>query len=470
MVFQLWSIMMGLVLFAVVFMWVVQIFLFEQNYAAAALEDTQNRLQPAMETLQNSDLSEDGRFLPFLSRITDGTLFLLGEDGRLVTIYALGHEIKPGPETERPEEPEMQVWDSITRDRQFDVISARAPYQNVVEAGGRAVAVEIGFPITFGGRDSYLVIHHELQIDTILHLNRRQLIILSIFLTLAASVLAFVCSRHFTKPIYAIKDTIDRLAEKDFAAKPEVARTDEFGQLAESVEVLGQALHRVDVLRKEVIANVSHELKSPLSVISGYAEMVRDIDWKDEDRRNEDLELIISESRRMTEMVNDILDYSQLQSGYLRLNLEDINLGELAESETSRCLAAAKKHGIRLEFKSSVPELMIHGDPLKLSQVMRNLLYNAINHTPEGGTITVWLKAGEHSFRLEVQNPGDPIPEADRKLIWERYQRSQHHSGRNLGTGIGLSIVKTILEAHGMEYGVECDEGETVFWFGGNKR
>ena len=109
-------------------------------------------------------------------------------------------------------------------------------------------------------------------------------------------------------------------------------------------------------------------------------------------------------------MVNDILDYSQLQSGYLRLNLEDINLGELAESETSRCLAAAKKHGIRLEFKSSVPELMIHGDPLKLSQVMRNLLYNAINHTPEGGTITVWLKAGEHSFRLEVQNPGDPIP------------------------------------------------------------
>ena len=97
MVFQLWSIMMGLVLFAVVFMWVVQIFLFEQNYAAAALEDTQNRLQPAMETLQNSDLSENGRFLPFLSRITDGTLFLLGEDGRLVTIYALGHEIKPGP-------------------------------------------------------------------------------------------------------------------------------------------------------------------------------------------------------------------------------------------------------------------------------------------------------------------------------------------------------------------------------------
>lgn len=131
-----------------------------------------------------------------------------------------------------------------------------------------------------------------------------------------------------------------------------MARTDEFGQLAESVEVLGQALHRVDVLRKEVIANVSHELKSPLSVISGYAEMVRDIDWKDEDRRNEDLELIISESRRMTEMVNDILDYSQLQSGYLRLNLEDINLGELAESRRPAASRPQKSMGSGWNLKA----------------------------------------------------------------------------------------------------------------------
>ena len=234
---------------------------------------------------------------------------------------------------------------------------------------------------------------------------------------------------------------MDRLAENDFSA-------------------------RVDVLRKEVIANVSPELRSPLSVISGYAELVRDIHWKDEAARNEDLDLIIEESNRMSEMVNDILDYSQLQSGYIRLRPESFDFTGLAESETSHCAAAAATYGIQVRFEAPKESVFIYADPLKLSQVLRNLLYNAINHTPEGDTITVSLESkGSHTVRLSVTNPGTPISEEDKKIIWERYQRSQHQSGRRMGTGIGLSIVSTILNAHGMKYGVDSDEKETVFWF-----
>ena len=110
--------------------------------------------------------------------------------------------------------------------------------------------------------------------------------------------------------------------------------------------------------------------------------------------------------------------------------------------------------------------MFIYADPLKLSQVLRNLLYNAINHTPEGGTITVSLRSkDDRTVRLSVSNPGTPISEEDKKIIWERYQRSQHQSGRRMGTGIGLPIVSTILNAHGMKYGVDSDEKETVFWF-----
>lgn len=328
------------------------------------------------------------------------------------------------------------------------------------------INIHIGIPVTYAGENAYLLIENMIRTDTAFTFNRIQLIILTVVLTIAASILAAVGSRYFTKPIFAIKHTVDRLAENDFSARADVDRQDELGELAESVGLLGQALARIDVLRKEVIANVSHELRSPLSVISGYAELVRDIHWKDEKARNEDLDLIIEESNRMSEMVNDILDYSQLQSGYIRLRPESFDFTGLAESETSHCAAAAATYGIRVRFAAPKESVFIYADPLKLSQVLRNLLYNAINHTPEGDTITVSLESkGSHTVRLSVTNPGTPISEEDKKIIWERYQRSQHQSGRRMGTGIGLSIVSTILNAHGMKYGVDSDEKGTSFWF-----
>ena len=183
------------------------------------------------------------------------------------------------------------------------------------------INIHIGIPVTYAGENAYLLIENMIRTDTAFTFNRMQLIILTVVLTIAASILAAVGSGYFTKPIFAIKHTVDRLAENDFSARADVNRQDELGELAESVGLLGQALARVDVLRKEVIANVSHELRSPLSVISGYAELVRDIHWKDEAARNEDLDLIIEESNRMSDMVNDILDYSQLRpaiSGSIR--------------------------------------------------------------------------------------------------------------------------------------------------------
>lgn len=117
------------------------------------------------------------------------------------------------------------------------------------------------------------------------------------------------------------------------------------GQLSQSVGKLRLALQRLDILRREVIANVSHELRSPLALITGYAEMVRDITWKDDELRNENLNLIISESNRMSEMVNDILDYSQFSAGYSSLKKEWCDLRDIVTAELTRCRQAAAEHG-----------------------------------------------------------------------------------------------------------------------------
>ncbi len=459
-VFQLWGMMMGLVALTAVFMWLVQVFLFEHTYAEAALSTSLKQMQPIMNDLTDRDLAEDDKLLPFLSRLIDGTIFLADDAGELNEIFSYGHLL-----FDVEQEPEYHVWEFIRDTDEFANVRNRLSYQKVLNGDHGTISIHIGVPITYAGEDAYLLIENMIRTDTVFNYNRYQLILLTILLTIAAAVLAAVCSRYFTKPIFAIKHTVDQLAANDFSARADVKRHDELGELAESVGLLGQALARVDVLRKEVIANVSHELRSPLSVISGYAELVRDIHWKDEDARNEDLDLIIEESNRMSEMVNDILDYSQLQSGYIRLHPEFFDLAGLAESETSHCAAAAETYGIRIHFESDPESVFITADPLKLSQVLRNLLYNAINHTPEGELITVALKQTGKTVRLSVKNPGTPISKEDQEIIWERYQRSQHQSGRRMGTGIGLSIVSTILDAHGMKYGVSSDDTETVFWF-----
>ena len=461
---QLWGMMMSLVLLTIAFFWIGQILFLERNYAEATLASAMERLKPVMEELTNSDLSEDSEFLPFLSRITNGTLFLVSDDGDLLEIYSSGHVLE-----QESDDPENHLWEDVLHNKVSENLAKRWPFNMLLEEGGRTIAILMGFPVTYEQSNASLILYNSLDLGSVLHLNRRQLIAMSVFLTLSAAGLAAIFSRHFTKPILTIKDTVDRLADNDFSARASVRRKDELGALSASVGLLGQALSRIDVLRKELIANVSHELRSPLSVIAGYAEMVRDIHWNDKEQREEDLNLIIQEANRMSEMVTDILDYSQLQSGYIQIRTEPCDLCALTEGEITACSARACEYGIRIMFQPAVSPLPVKADSLKMSQVLRNLLYNAINHTPEHGLITVTLNTDGDDFRLSVSNPGEPIPEEDRAIIWERYQRSQHQSGRHMGTGIGLSIVSTILNAHGMTYGVDCENGQTIFWFEGLK-
>lgn len=460
-VLRLWLLMMALVLLSVAFMWVVQIALFEQNYVDSALGDVQSRLEPIMEDLKTEDLAYNDKLIPYLSKSTNGKMMILDDCGKLLTMYSYGHPI----ELQEAEE-KSSVWIKIKDSPEYQQLVNGEQYKKVIRYDSRATSIEIGIPVVYQGQRASVILYHSLEeLYTVLDMNRKQLVTLSIVLTIVAAVLAAVLARQFVKPIHVIKKTVDSLAAGDLSATPGLERKDELGRLSDSVEELGLALQRVDVLRKEVIANVSHELRSPLALVIGYAEMVRDISWKDEARRSEHLDLIIHEARRLSEMVSDIMDYSQFQAGYIQLKKDWYNLFEIVESEVTHCEQSAGEHDITIELTGPEAELPIMADALKISQVMRNLLYNAINHTDNGKTIHVSIREEAGGYRVSVANPGDPIPEAERSLIWERYQRSQHQGGRRQGTGIGLSIVSTILRAHNMTYGVDCADGLTIFWF-----
>lgn len=453
--------MMVLVIFTIALMWVIQILVLERNYTKVAIEGIQERLEPVEEQLNNEDLADNDQLIPYLSKTINGKLMIVDSDGQLEAMYSYGHQLDIAADGQN-----IRPWKNIRDSEEYQSILDGEPFNREVRKGSQLISYEIGIPILYNGQQEYIILTQNFtELNQVLDMNRRQLIFFSVLLIIASSILAHILSRKFTKPIHIIKGTVDDLASGDLTAVPNLKLNDEVGQLARSVEELSRALRRVDDLRKEVIANISHELRSPLALIGGYAEMVRDIHWKDEEKRTEDLDLIIRESKRMSEMVNDILDYSQLQTGYLQLKKEWYNLYEIVESEIMFCEASAREYGIQIRLASDETEIPVYVDALKMSQVIRNLLYNALNHTENKKEVIVSLKAGDDGCLVEVKNLGNPIPEEERELIWERYQRSQHQAGRREGTGLWLSIVSTILKAHCMVYGVDYQDQMTVFWF-----
>ncbi len=452
--------MMLLVYLAIAFMWMVQIVFFERNFIESTASEIREKLEPLLEELEENR-SFDKNMMTSLSRSVNGKMMIIDGDGRLIALYSAGHELN-GDSMAAME----KVLGYLKESEEYGALLKGVSYNRVLKNRSDLIALEIGIPIEYENRRSAVVFYETLdQLHRVLQMNRNQLILLSIVLTILTAALAALLAAHFVKPVKEIRISVDQLAGGDLTASPRVRLHDELGQLSRSVADLSKELRRVDVLRKEVIANVSHELRAPLSLISGYGELIRDIDWKDDEKRNKDLELIIRESRRMSEMVDDILDYSQLQAGYYRLNRDKYNLRELAESEISRRELETVEYGIEIQLDSYADDIPVYVDALKICQVLRNLLNNGVNHTPDGGLIRVVISKRGASAHVAVINPGEPISAEDYELIWEKYHRSQHHGGRNKGTGIGLSIVKTILDAHGLPYGVSCDGGLTEFWF-----
>ena len=292
----------------------------------------------------------------------------------------------------------------------------------------------------------------------------QQLWVITGVLLIAALALSLVLSRRFSRPVVAVTSAAKRMAAGDYSVKTRVTTRDEIGQLTQALNELGDELGKAEELRRELIANVSHELRAPLTIIRGYAETVRDVTWPNEEKRTGQLNAIVEESARLGSLVSDILDYSKLQSGTESLHPVAFSGYEALQELVSRFELAALQRGIALEL--DCPECDILFDRGQFVQVVSNLLDNAVRHAREGSRVLVRGEAAGKIMRISVENQGDPIPPEELPKIWDRYHRApKRGEAGGLGTGLGLAIVKSILERHGVGYGAQSDEQRTVFWF-----
>ncbi|EOH94150.1 sensor histidine kinase [Enterococcus pallens] len=455
---RLWAGNMILVVLVIAFLWVVQIKLFEPNYLNATMEDMYVRVQEnayQVGKIPNIDAVRNDNPLHFLSKTVVGLVMLVDSEGHVLYAYNSG----------RLADTQNLEADYSWLLKNYQVAQTGETFKDI-QPFVDTTAIAMAIPTTYQEKPASIMLYNVLtQIDTMLSINRHQLFILSILLTLVASLISFILAKHFSKPILKIEETVADLTRGNFSATPDIHRNDELGRLSDSVAQLGMELQRLEILRKEVIANVSHELRSPLALITGYAEMIRDVTGDDRTTRKKNLDLVIRESNRMSTMVDDIMDYSQLQAGYSKLNIDQINLYSLVESASEYGKGIAAQYDIAVELQSFSTEIVAEIDGLKIGQVMRNLLNNAINHTKNLQTILVTITYDKEGVKVSIANPGDPIPPDQLNQIWERYQRVQHQGGHKEGTGIGLAIVSTILNAHAIPYGAESQDGETIFWF-----
>ena len=213
-------------------------------------------------------------------------------------------------------------------------------------------------------------------------------------------------------------------------------------------------------LQRDLIANVSHDLKTPITMIKAYAEMIQDISGDNKEKRIENTQVIIDEADRLALLVNDILDLSKLQSGVDNLNVTAVNISELVEITIEHFRKYMENDGYII--KSEIEDdLFSEVDEAKITRVIYNLLGNSLNYTGDDKTVCVYLHKKEgNKILLEIIDSGKGISEDKMKTIWEKYYRfSETHKRSIKGTGLGLSIVKTILDEHGLKYGVVSKQG-----------
>ncbi len=287
--------------------------------------------------------------------------------------------------------------------------------------------------------------------------------VISLFLIATSTVISLILSRRISTPIVNMSKDAIKLSQADYEVEFVEKGPREIKELARTLNFTAGELGKLDSMQKELIANISHDLRTPLTMISGYAEMMRDIP---SENTPENLQIIIDETSRLTSLVNDMLSVSRLQAGTQKMDIRRVNLTN-AVYQTVERYARFKEHNdfvINFEYGETV---YVMADEIRLLQVIYNLINNAINYTGVDRTVTVKQTVENDIVRISVCDTGDGIKEEDLPLIWDRYYKvDKIHRRAVVGTGLGLSIVKNILLAHGSRFGVSSElKRGSIFWF-----
>ena len=323
------------------------------------------------------------------------------------------------------------------------------------------------------------------SIQTSARLSGQFTMYVGLILIICGAIAMYLYSRQFTKPIEDMAKAANQMSHLDFDMKVPTGSDDELGRLGNSINELSSKLEltiselktannelqkdieqkvQIDEMRKEFLSHVSHELKTPIALIQGYSEGLKDNILNDEESKEFYCDVIADEAKKMNRMVQKLLTLNQIEFGNNQVNMERFDITEMIRNMVESSKILVEKQGVTIIFDE--PEMHVWADEFMIEEVVNNYLSNARNHVTDGGIIKVSYCQNGNNLRVKVFNTGNHIPQEDIDKLWVKFYKVDKARTREYGgSGIGLSIVEATMKAHGRDYGVDNVEGGVEFYF-----
>lgn len=301
--------------------------------------------------------------------------------------------------------------------------------------------------------------------ESIISIVSSQLRMASLLAIVLSFVIATAMSHWFMQPLMKLSNATKEIAKGNYDVKVQINNKDEFGQLAKDFNLMTEEIQRSHNLQKDLIANISHDLRTPLTIIKGYAESIKDITGDNKEIRDQQLTTIIEEADRLSDMVGSVMEYTKLSQNAYKLNIVQFDIADMCRDIAEMYSYKAENEGKSVSY-SGPEQVYVFADAPLIERVIHNFVSNALVHTPDGTRVGIAVNITEdNKVKVSVYDSGQGIKQEDIPHLFDKYYRARKDEGRT-GSGLGLAIVKSILENHKFKYGVESREGlGTEFWF-----
>lgn len=475
---QITSIVSLLVAGAILLCWVLNTTLLPRYYMHNKKEVLIENYQTISNASAQNELESDEFAVTFDNLCSNGNIMalILQQDGKVLRSSVNDLDAL-----------RTEFWDVLLHGDKMEVLYSNKQYQLLKKTDTRLDSEYLVLVGVLENGDMVLMRTAVESIRESAAISNKFLLFAGAAAIVASILVAFFTTRHITKPLQQLTDISKRMVDLDFNAKYESDQSNsyEVEELGNHINRLSENLERtiselktanvelqddiekkiqIDEMRKEFLSNVSHELKTPLALIQGYAEGLQECINDDAESREFYCEVIIDEADKMNRMVKKLLTLNQLEFGNDQVIMERFDMTELIRGVANSTRILMEQKGIRLELENS-EEAWVWGDEFKVEEVITNYMSNAINHADGEKLIRVFYTRSEDKLRVSVFNTGQPIPEEDIEKIWVKFYKVDKARTREYGgSGIGLSIVKAIMDSFHQRCGVINHEDGVEFW------
>lgn len=447
--------------FILVLIWLFQYFFLANYYQSAKIRDIQKSAKIIANNFDNDDIQDVTQRIAF----ENGLCILVADEtgNKILLENNLGSFSVFNSDLNNN-------WGRFIFQLKNDLKKQKNDYITKIYQNEHVKNQEIFFCTTINSENYetplYLYIEGSIEpIDSTVTIIREQLIYITIILFELAFIVTMFISKRLSRPIVEITKTAKKFGKGDYSVDFNVKGYREIEALSTVLDNAKNEIQKVSDLRKDLIANISHDLRTPLTIVKSYAEMIRDLSGDNPEKRSEHINVIIDETDRLSNLVNNLLELSKLESGNMDMEISDFSVHEKINDVLTRYQLLIENDGYDIRFIED-DDRIISADEGKIDQVLYNFINNAVNYCGEDKLIRIRQVNKPDVVRIEVIDNGKGISKELLPLIFDRYYRDAKYKREVVGTGLGLSICQEILKKHGFAFGVQSEEGKgSTFWF-----